>query len=111
VKQMVFICGCSRSGTTTFVDLLNTHEKIAIGRERYGKRLRIHKRLTPDLFEKARFLQDYHPDDGHQKKLLPLYATLEKRYDACTHIGDKIPNLFLPMPKTLSKNGMKACKP
>lgn len=68
---------------------------MAIGRERYGKRLRLHKRLTPDLFEKARFLQDYHADDGHQKKLLPLYATLEKRYDNCTHIGDKIPNLFL----------------
>ena len=92
---MLFICGCSRSGTSVFTEFLNSHGKLAIGLERYGKRLRLNGHLPPDLFTKARFCETFDPDDSHHKKLLPIYGEMAARFDDCLYIGDKIPNLFL----------------
>lgn len=100
--QTVFICGCSRSGTTSFADFLRAHQQIAMGRERYGKRLRLTGRLSPDLFEKTRFCEDLQPDDSHHRRLQPYYGELAERFESCTHIGDKIPNLFRHFPQIRS---------
>jgi len=95
MKNMLFICGCSRSGTSVFTEFLNSHGQLAIGLERYGKRLRLNGRLPPELFSKTRFCKTYDPDDSHHKKLLPIYEEMASRFDNCLYIGDKIPNLFL----------------
>lgn len=92
---MLFICGCSRSGTSVFTEFLNSHGRLAIGLERYGKRLRLYRRLPPELFSKTRFCETFNPEDSHHKKLLPIYSDMANRYDDCHYIGDKIPNLFL----------------
>ena len=77
MKNMLFICGCSRSGTSVSTEFLNSHGKLAIGLERYGKRLRLNGRLPPGLFTKARFCETFDPDDSH---LIQMTAIIKSSY-------------------------------
>ena len=92
-RQWVFICGCSRSGTSATALLLRSHPNVAMGTERYASRLRSQKYLTPDLFEKDRFCRNRIDGDSHQNHLNWYYDQLYQRFDDCTHIGDKIPDM------------------
>ncbi len=93
--QFVFVCGCPRSGTTTTTNLIRTHEKIALGRERYQNLFQRTKRVPRELFQKDRFCNSLLDGDTHHKTLGKYYEDLNARFDACTHIGDKLPRLFL----------------
>ena len=93
-KRYAFICGVSRSGTTAMADLLRADPQIAMGRERYAFLLSGGHPYGPSLFEKDRFCLDHRPDDSHHHKAQPYYAELHSRFDQCTLIGDKLPNLY-----------------
>jgi hypothetical protein len=95
----LFVIGCARSGTTPLVRLLAAHQNVALGMERYKFVLREMRRtrnpelLTPDLFERDRFL-DFRPTDTN---LIPpsferFYQRIEERFDRGTVsvVGDKI---------------------
>lgn len=98
-KNMVFICGCARSGTSALWRLMTAHSKVAIGLERYIERCTDTKfDMTPELFEKERFYT-LKRGDTHFKSIEKggqgeYYAQLKDRYNDCTHFGDKTPRLF-----------------
>ena len=50
--------------------------------------------FTRDLFDRDRFCRDFRDGDSHHRVLQPYYATLYSRYNHCTHVGDKLPNLY-----------------
>ena len=92
--QYLFICGCARSGTTTLADLLRSHNKMAMGRERYAVRFRLRKPIDASLFERERFCHRLEEGDTHHHSLNNYYLELYSRFDQCTHIGDKIPKIY-----------------
>ena len=99
-KELLFVGGCPRSGTTALTRLLNRHGDILLGNERF---YRVFERgeLTPGHFAKARFLR-FEPGDTHDEP--PgldtgphahfAGAAAETRYDAARMIGDKYPPIF-----------------
>ncbi len=59
--RLLFVCGCDRSGTTTFADYLNGHPEILICQERF-KATMPQEKITPDLFTFERIL-DFRPGE------------------------------------------------
>jgi hypothetical protein len=108
LKKILFVSGVSRSGTSALVDVLNTHNKILIGQERYWNIINDNK-ISKSLFLKSRFL-DIKPGDTHQYGNI-LYkepadiindSKLLDRFDNATYIGDKFPNLYIHFTKLFS---------
>lgn len=93
-RQILFLVGLSRSGTTALTNLLNSHPHIALGMERYkrlfGRRI---GELRPELFDKARFfdfgddLTNLTPDENPAWRT--LYESLSEKWDGATVVGDK----------------------
>lgn len=75
-------------------DLLRSHPRIALGRERYNSLFKREGKLVPELFEKERFCRILQKGDTHHAQLGPYYEMLEDRFDDCALIGDKIPSLY-----------------
>lgn len=104
----LFLMGCGRSGTTALATLLNGHERIALGIERYGNRFFRREFLDPSLFERERFF-DLQEGDTFYSDMVAfnprLYATLLERYDQATYRGDKIPLLYRFLPRLLDTFG------
>lgn len=98
-RKYLFVCGAARSGTTALAKLLNSHEKICIGIERY--KYKFMKAGPPfdfdALFESERFFS-YQPEDTNVAMEIgpyaPIYRQMEARYAACEYVGDKIPGLY-----------------
>lgn len=88
-----FLVGCSRSGTSALVRLVNASEHAAVGLERYK-----HRRLeiAPEDFSRDRFFefrsQDTNVTPSGARRWAELYRTLEGRWDAGTVslTGDKV---------------------
>lgn len=93
-QKRLFITGCPRSGTTVLASLLNDHERVVIGIERYGS-LFFRTALTDDLFARERFF-DVRPGDTFYGDLdfAREYRTMPERFDRADYVGDKIPLLF-----------------
>jgi hypothetical protein len=91
--QWTFISGCPRSGTSITADLFRAHSSFGMGRERYGRYLRINESLDPAMFDKQRFCRDLQAGDSHHRALDQYYDDLFLRFDRCTHLGDKIPHV------------------
>jgi Sulfotransferase family len=97
-RQVVFIIGVGRSGTTAMVDLLNLHPAIAIGIERYKLKFLRRGAFEGDEFTAARFF-DFRPGDTN---ILPekadrwakVYRRLGRKFPQVAVVGDKIPHLF-----------------
>jgi hypothetical protein len=91
--NLLFVSGVGRSGTSALVNVLNANEHLLIGQERFFWKFR-KEQLTPDLFEKDRFL-DVRAEDTHEYAGLKVkVGSLPERYDKATYIGDKFPSLF-----------------
>ena len=75
-------------------DLLRSHPRVAMGRERYAQRFKFLGEFGPDLFERDRFCNRLEAGDTHHRSLQPYYADLVGRFHRCTHVGDKIPKLY-----------------
>jgi hypothetical protein len=96
MKRYLFICGCARSGTSPLVWLLDSHRHIAIGMERYLRRVLSGDGLTPELFEKDRFFSVEKGDTFYQSLEFrkSLYDSLRKKWQSSLVVGDKIPKLY-----------------
>ena len=99
-RQVLFICGCPRSGTTALWSLLASHNQVAIGVERYVKRVLVNYSLTPEEFKKDRFF-NLVDGDTHWKSLTEgksertrNFSELIHRFDQCKVVGDKMPKLY-----------------
>jgi len=108
-KKFLFICGCPRSGTTALWDIVSSHQKIAMGCERFNSLYPLNK-VTTELFEKDRFF-DIRIDDTHYKKISDMmhypsivnnFNELKQNYDSCKFFGDKFPFLYEYYPSILS---------
>jgi hypothetical protein len=98
-RRFVFLCGVPRSGTTAFADLMNRHEKIAVGVERF-KSLTMNgatnELFGPDLFEKQRFF-DFRPTDTNVRAD-DIYRRMQERFDSVQWVGDKVPRYYTKLP-------------
>ncbi len=91
-KRILLVAGCPRSGTTALVRLLNTHPEVAIGVERFTRRLLDEGRLERDLFEAKRFTT-FEPGDGNRVSFESRATqTAVTKAETATVIGDKSPN-------------------
>ena len=97
--KLLFVCGCDRSGTTTFADYLNRHPEILICQERF-KATVPQEEITPDLFTFER-IGNFRPGEtenpiwknGHEF-FVKYHTELLAKKDPATlkWIGDKNPN-------------------
>jgi hypothetical protein len=81
-------------------NLLRSHPRIAMGRERFAWRLRKGD-FTPALFERDRFCLEFSPEDSHHASLDDYYSSLHGRFDQCLYVGDKNPELHLHYARVL----------
>ena len=100
MKQLLFIFGCPRSGTTALWKLLSNHYEIALGLERYALNL-WNSELTSRDYEAECFLNvqsedTFYSSVDEMKKLIQSgeLDDIESKYPNATVIGDKIPLLF-----------------
>ncbi len=99
-EQHLFIFGPPRSGTSALARLINSHERIGIGMERF--KLIMNKQnieqFKPELFEEKN-LFDF--TDGHTNKIPANDAAMERyyrdmqdKYPDLVYVGDKVPGSF-----------------
>jgi len=93
MTQVVFICGCPRSGTTALWRLLNAHRKICISNERYSRRLSHTKSFDDSIFDADRFFGPLEPEDTFLKVMPERITAKKPYYDECEIVGDKVPAL------------------
>lgn len=91
-KKLLFLSGVARSGTSALVGVLNTHEKILMGQERYFFRISDHS-LSPAHFEKSRFSQ-LEDGDTHMAKAHRNPDAIARAFDKAEYVGDKFPLLY-----------------
>jgi hypothetical protein len=102
--NFVFVLGCQRSGTTAITRLLQAHENIVIGMERFKALIAdeaTRDEFGPALFTPERFL-DFRPGDtnitpaterfeGHYRRAADRFRKEQVRY-----VGDKVfPNPWI----------------
>lgn len=103
-RNMLFVAGCPRSGTTALWKLLVSHPAIVLGVERYVL-LAYANKLSPKLFAKEKFFS-LRPGETFYDSLegfSPYYAQAKLAYDGARWIGDKLPNLYLSYPALAAK--------
>jgi hypothetical protein len=103
VGRYLFVMGCPRSGTTALRTLLNGHQAIALGEERYGTRCNRAEFLDPSLFEGDRFFRLSEGDTFYTdlEGAIPEFGALKSRYGGAKYRGDKILFLYRYLPQLL----------
>lgn len=111
IERFAFVAGCSRSGTTSLVRLLNSHPAVAIGMERYKHafdELWPHQ-FNVGLFSQQRFF-DFRATDTNvtpdsDNRWSRFYERLGQKLEAgvVTVMGDKVP-ARLGVLETISRN-------
>ena len=93
-KQILFMGGCPRSGTTALWQLLSSHPEIFLGNERYIHAF-MRKENPAEFFGKDRFL-DLRERDTHAavRGQFGRYADPSAKYDAARIVGDKLPPIY-----------------
>ena len=98
MPEIIFIGGCPRSGTTAMARLLNVHDRVVVGYERYGKRFM--DKLPQDAFDRERFFA-VTPGDAFYSSFEEInwdpYRTWREAYvkfDNALVVGDKIPKIY-----------------
>ena len=93
-KSYLFVGGCARSGTTALASLLNAHDDVLIGDERYWKVI-MRGDLTLEHFAKDEFLSRGKPADSRHSTRSVEKPDVDTAYDAARVIGEKIPKLHM----------------
>jgi Sulfotransferase family len=94
-QKYLFICGCPRSGTTALVRLLNSHNSLAIGMERYkyyasSKNI---SRINQEAFKSDTFLNLQADQTNINWKY--FYDELIDKYQSrVKYLGDKYPHYY-----------------
>lgn len=101
-KDLLFVSGTPRSGTTALVRLLNLHPAVMIGMERYFNHFK-QGSMDSSFFGPDRFI-DMREGDTHAMGGFGIRdpQKLRNRYDRAKIIGDKYPLLYLQFDRILS---------
>ena len=94
--NILFLCGCPRSGTTALLDFVNSDMRVALGKERYYKRCVDRFNLMPAHFEEERFFS-LEKDDTFWSDLESV-RSLKERFRRAVYRGDKVPRLYERLP-------------
>ena len=94
MARRLFLSGTARAGTSALVNILNLHNHIMMGQERYFFKFRRNE-IRQAHFEKERFL-DLRAGDTHEHGGLHGLPPGQRarRFDHAVYIGDKFPPLF-----------------
>jgi Sulfotransferase family len=96
-RELLFLVGPGRSGTSALTEVMNGHPELAIGMERYKRlwRGRINE-LTPAHFTREVFF-DF--DDGltnitpSRPEWVRYYEELDAKFDTARYVGDKMTSI------------------
>ncbi|OED45822.1 sulfotransferase family protein [Leisingera sp. S232] len=100
MPQHLFLSGTARAGTSALVNILNQHNHILIGQERYFKKFR-QNTIRRAHFEQDRFL-DVRADDTHEHGGLFL-PRRRQRFKNAAYVGDKYPPMFRHLDHVLAE--------
>ena len=95
-RDLLFVAGLARSGTTALRDVLSAHPEVALGLERYNRLLGRGgpDRLTGEMFDKDRFFDLSDPVTGLPPEYVvefgDVYAELAAKWDTARYVGDKL---------------------
>jgi hypothetical protein len=97
ITRTLFVCGCPRSGTSAFWNLLHLHKNIILGNERFNRLVGTEK-LNQSLFEFNRFFTFEAGDTFYTRDSSPayerMYEFMETKQSECEVIGDKTPQFY-----------------
>lgn len=107
-KQVLIVTGVARSGTTALAELLNSHEQICVGIERFKfQYLRAHS-YDPAFYERDRFF-DFRDEDTNLRPDVrpawqPTYDAIAAKWDGAAVIGDKVPDMTSILGEFMTRN-------
>lgn len=96
-KTHLIVTGVARSGTTALAELLNAHEAICVGIERFKFQFLLHHNYSAGLFDRDRFF-DFRAEDTNLRPAVKptwqsVYDGIARKWDAAAVIGDKVPDM------------------
>ena len=107
-KTHVIVTGVARSGTTALAKLLNAHEGICLGVERFKFQFLRQNNHSAALFERDRFFtfleEDTNIRPDSKPEWQPLYEDIARKWDSARVIGDKVPDMMPVLPAFLQTN-------
>lgn len=103
MSKRLFLSGTARAGTSALVNILNQHNHIVMGQERYFKKFR-RNTICRAHFHKERFL-DIREGDTHEHGGLHTIPRghRSRRFDNAVYVGDKFPPMFRHLDHVLSE--------
>lgn len=104
----LLVTGVARSGTTALAELLNAHEEICLGMERFKFQFLRQENFSDSLFDRARFF-DFREEDtnilpGPRPQWQGLYDGIAQKWDGAKVVGDKVPDMLPVLPAFLAAN-------
>ena len=99
MHDFLFVMGLGRSGTSPLTRVLNGHQDIALGMERYKGLWEQIDEFTPSFFEHQRFF-DF--SDGltnmtpETERWARYYSALDAKFLQARYIGDKLGRVLVP---------------
>lgn len=107
-KKHLLVSGVARSGTTALAELLNSHEAICVGIERFKFQFLLHHNHSASLFERDRFF-DFRPEDTNLSPTAKphwqtAYDAIAQKWDTAEVIGDKVPDMTAELPAFIAAN-------
>lgn len=96
-KTHLIVSGTARSGTTALAELLNAHEGICLGIERFKFQYLRRNNYDAGLFARERFF-DFRTEDTNltpeaKPHWAPVYEEMARKWDSAAVIGDKVPDM------------------
>lgn len=107
-KKHLLVSGVARSGTTALAELLNSHEALCVGIERFKFQFLLRHNHSASLFERDRFF-DFRPEDTNlsptaKPHWLTVYERIAQKWDTAEIIGDKVPDMTAELPAFIAAN-------
>jgi hypothetical protein len=107
-KKHFLVSGVARSGTTALAELLNSHEAVCVGIERFKFQFLLQHNHSASLFERERFF-DFRPEDTNLSPTAKphwqtVYDAIAQKWDAAVMIGDKVPDMTAELPAFIAAN-------
>lgn len=107
-KTVLIVSGVARSGTTALAKLLNSHDRICIGIERFKFQYLRERNFSADLFCKDRFFDFQEEDTNLRPEVRPawsaIYDQIRHKWDEACIIGDKVPDMVPVLPEFIAAN-------
>jgi hypothetical protein len=107
-KLGLIVTGVARSGTTALGELLNAHDKVCLGIERFKFQFLLANNYSVDLFKRDRFF-DFRKQDTNlipdlRPAWKPTYDQIAQKWDGAQVIGDKVPDLIPVLGDFIAQN-------